>query len=134
MKYLFPLLVSVCMSSAFAMPNPTYTALDEAQYVTKYISDNMSEIINTSAELAKTAVPNAHYFLITDKISIFPPNAFSKEINEARSPIATLHMTDNLLECERDIFSKIQYDDWGGKRSQQFNLSQSIRCKLNSSN
>ena len=111
--------------TAFAVPDPTFTSLAE---ITQYIHDNMLTIIKSSADLAKKAVPNSHYFLITKKISIFPPTVFSKDINEGLTPVATLYMSSSLMNCERDIFTKIQYEDYGGKIAQQFFLKDEIRC------
>jgi len=130
MKLLISLLTLILAQSVFAVPNPTHTTLNEPQFVTKYIADNMNEIIESSAELAKKAVPDAHYYLVTKKIEIFPPTCFSEEINQGTSPIATLYMTGALLDCERDIFTKIQYNKWGGKTGQQFFMKPEVRCTL----
>ncbi|RYZ77966.1 MAG: hypothetical protein EOP04_30585 [Proteobacteria bacterium] len=129
MKNLVFALVFSVAHSAFAMPNPTYTTLAESLPVSQYIDNNIGTIVQTSAELAKIAVPNAHYFLITNKITIFPPTAFSDNINKGTSPIATIFMSGNTLDCERDVFTKAQYDAWGGKKNQQFFLTSQIRCK-----
>jgi hypothetical protein len=128
MKFFGSLLVFIFSQTTFAVADPTFTSLAESLPVTQYIYDNMLTIIESSADLAKKSVPNSHYFLITKKISIFPPTVFSKDINEGTSPIATLYMESAMLNCERDIFTKIQYEDYGGKIAQQFLLKDEIRC------
>lgn len=130
MKFISAILIPFFALSAFAMPDPRYSTLAESLAVGQYLNDNMEKIIETSAELAEKAVPNAHYFMITEKITIHPYVLGKKGIADGKSPIATLTMVGNSLSCERDVFTKIKFDDWGGKEKQSFFLEDKIRCDI----
>jgi hypothetical protein len=116
--------VALFSFNAHAMPDP----LGEATFVVKYIAENQSEIIDSSIELAKRAVPDAQYFLVADKIDIYPPTLMLPEVAEGIKPSATIHMKSANIECERDVYTKVHFDAWGAKTDQKFFLKQEIRC------
>jgi hypothetical protein len=115
---------------SFAMPNPTHLTLAESAVIAQYIADHMNEVIDTSAALAEKAVPNAHYYLVTDKLVIIPPTPMLPEVVDGQKPAATIYMSGNMLNCERDVFTKVKYDIWGSKEEQVIYLSKDIRCSL----
>lgn len=126
------ILMSLLMKSTFALalPSPQYVPLVNTVELGKYIETSMNEIVRTSSELAKIAVPNSHYFLITTSIEITPAG---DEIDEGTKPMATLTLVDfgSQLTCKRDIYAKVQADHFGENRKIKFSLSPGIRCNQN---
>ncbi len=113
------LLTSILFSASFAfsMGNPQNVALANTAAIGKYINDNVSNIIDSSVDLAKAQIPNSSYFLITKKVEI-----------DAENATAILYMYSRSLDCTRTITSKVQADHYGENRVLTFSLSPSINC------
>lgn len=127
-RTIFGLTTLLASGHVFAMGNPLYVALNNSVEFGKYIEANMDEIVNTSATLAEAAIPNSHYFLITESITL---NTFSDKVDQGKTPFATLFMRDGGgLECSRDIYSNVTTNEWGENRKMNFSLAKAIRCQV----
>ena len=128
MKTTLILITTFFSFSTFAMPNPQFVPLMNMVAFGKYIEDNMEDIVRSSSDLARVAIPNSHYFLVTKSITIIP---FDPKVEQGLSPFATLNMSDIIgLNCSRDIYTTVKSDQWGENREVTFTLSPTIRCSL----
>lgn len=127
MKSILFILSAIISQNSFAMPNPQIIGLVNTAELGKYIGENTLEIIQTSRELARVAVPSKRLFLITTSVEV---NAIGLEVDRGTKPIATLNMKDfaSGIICSRDVFAKAYTDQMGEHRKLSFALSSDIRC------